>query len=117
MQCHARYVLTAAGVRAPLDLPPWVQPETHIEVPDPKPHKKSPSKDASSPEFVPQSVYSVHEFLVPSGTGEATWLESHERQRTWVPFSEALARVAWRRGMGDALSQSALARSSYVQKA
>ena len=79
-----------------------------ITVNDTKPHKKSPSDDPNNPQFIPNSVYSVHEFFV-TGADDDPWLESDERKRAWVPFDEAQARVAWRRGMDEMIARSSLA--------
>lgn len=95
----------AAGVRASVAQPPGAAIVAPVEFPDTKPHAKSPTLDGSSERFVPCSVYSVHEFLVRAEDCDATWLESHERKRAFVPWDEALKCVAWRRGMAEALQR------------
>ncbi|WFC96038.1 diphosphoinositol-polyphosphate diphosphatase [Malassezia brasiliensis] len=75
--------------------------------PDTKPHKHSPTDDVHDERFVPSTVYSVHAFgVAPSDVADA-WPESHERTRVFVPREEARARVAWRRGMAEALAHTA----------
>lgn len=92
-------------MRAPLALPPGAPTEA-LEIPDTKPHKHSPSADAADAAFVPATVYSVHEFVVAPEHVEAKWPEAKERVRLFVPPAEARERVAWRRGMADALQRA-----------
>ncbi|WFD34751.1 diphosphoinositol-polyphosphate diphosphatase [Malassezia cuniculi] len=99
-----------AGIYAPIDLPPWKKTDDFPVVPDTKAHSKSPTDDPNDKQFIPHSIYSVHEFLVPSDAAEGPWLESDEREREWVSFDEAKSRVAWRRGMDGLLAHSAFAK-------
>lgn len=81
-------------------------------VPDTKAHAKSPAGTPGEAGFVPSTIYSVHEFEVPLDAGDAQWPESHERERVWVPYEEAYARVGWRRGMRAVLDQTAIGASA-----
>lgn len=96
-----------AGVRAPLPVPAWVPASgAELSLRDTKAHAKSPTADANDAAFVPSTVYTVHEFQVTSDAAAAHCLESDERTREFVPWQEARARVAWRRGMADALDRA-----------
>lgn len=101
-------------MRASLDLPTWAAGAQDVTVSDTKPHSSSPTKDPASADFVPHSIYILHEFVVPSTKGEAKWPEASERKREWVPFDEAARRVAWRRGMGDAMRLAPVNQSPYL---
>ena len=110
-----RMPLTAAGVSASMDRPPWCAENSEpVTIRDSKPHAASPTADPSDPAFIPHTLYSVHEFLVPESACKETWLESDERVRHWVPWDEACQRVHWRRGMSEAMQRAALGTSSYL---
>jgi len=107
--------LMAAGVSAPMERPPWCTENRElITIRDSKPHATSPTTDPNDPAFIPHTLYSVHEFLVPNNACKETWLESDERVRHWVPWDEACKRVQWRRGMGEAMQRAALCASAYL---
>ena len=103
---EGRSTTDAAGVRAPADAPGAAIPAPYT-FPDTKPHKHSPTDDVHDARFVPSTVYSVHAFGVAPSDVADTWPESHERTRLFVPREEARARVAWRRGMAEALAHTA----------
>ncbi|WFD19219.1 diphosphoinositol-polyphosphate diphosphatase [Malassezia caprae] len=111
----ARELDEEAGVSAPMDRPPWCTDHGEpITIRDSKPHAKSPTSDPNDPAFIPHTLYSVHEFLVPDSACKETWLESNERVRHWVSWDEACERVQWRRGMGEAMQRAALRTSTYL---
>lgn len=77
--------------------------EKEVQIPDTKPHKHSPTKDPHDAQFVPSTLYSVHAFQIAPSDVKETWPEAKERSRAFVPLAEAHERVAWRRGMREAL--------------
>lgn len=83
----------AAGVKVPSDARTRTQAHS---VADQKPHKKSPAQEANSPAFIPRAIYTGVEIAVGEIVGEGEWPEKDERQREWVPLSEARDRIAWR---------------------
>lgn len=79
-----------------------------LTLPDAQPHKKSPSADPTSVDFVASTTYAFEIFALPdAGSLAEEWPEKNERERKWVQGWDELERhVEWgRRGalMTDAV--------------
>jgi len=58
---------------------------------------------------IPTAACTYHFYELDVASLDADWLESKERRREWVDFTEAMQRVAWKPELGQALALSSLA--------
>ncbi|WFD08306.1 diphosphoinositol-polyphosphate diphosphatase [Malassezia vespertilionis] len=103
-----------AGVRASGSLPPWSVVEPVVEIIDTKPHSRSPTSDVYAEDYIPSTVYTVHEFAIAETELQETWPENCERVREFVTLAEAQRRVQWRRGLPEALAKAPV--TAYVSR-
>lgn len=58
---------------------------------------------------IPTAASTYHFYELDVASLDADWLESKERRREWVDFSEAMQRVAWKPELMQGLAMSSLA--------